>query len=142
MTWLFAGVLGIHVLCMTFWLGTMVFATILGGQAKVQQALQQHELTRRLAPRLDFAYPAAILLGVVCGILVGTVLGRIHTVAQLVTTPYGVTMSTAFVLVVVTVFTGPAAPPALKRAWMGRTHFSEALVLGAFICMMLMRIGL
>jgi len=142
MAWLFVVVLWIHVLCMTFWLGSAVFGTILGGQERVQEALEAHELTRRLAPRLNVAFPAAIMLGVVCGILLGTVLGRVRTISQLLTTPYGVTMLVALVMVVVAVLVGPAGPPRLKRPWMGGVHLGELLLVGAFTCMMLMRVGL
>jgi hypothetical protein len=104
--------------------------------------LEANPLTRSLVPRLFVAYPVAILLGVVTGVLLGTVFGPIHKASDLVTTPYGITVSVAFLLVVIAVVSGPAAPPALKRLGWSRPGLGEACLVGAFTCMMLLRVGL
>lgn len=142
MPWIYLGVLWIHVFCMTFWLGSAIFGTVLGGQARVQEVLEAHPLTRPLVPRLFVVYPIAILTGVVTGVLLGTLLGPIRRVSDLATTPYGVTVSVAFVLVVIAVVAGPAAPPPVKRLGLSRPGVGEACLLGAFSCMMLLRVGL
>jgi uncharacterized membrane protein len=140
--WFYVGVLWVHVFCMTFWLGSAIFGTLLGGQARVQAAMEANPLTRSLVPRLFVAYPIAILLGVVTGVLLGTMFGPIHKASDLVTTPYGITVSIAFLLVVVAVVGGPAAPPPLKRLGLNRPGLGEACLVGAFTCMMLLRVGL
>jgi uncharacterized membrane protein len=140
--WYYVGVLWVHVFCMTFWLGSAIFGTVLGGQARVQAVMEANPLTRPLVPRLFVAYPVAILLGVVTGVLLGTVFGPIRKFSDLATTSYGITISVAFLLVVIAVVGGPAAPPALKRIGLNRPGLGEACLVGAFTCMMLLRVGL
>jgi putative copper export protein len=142
MVWYLVPLLWVHVFCMSFWLGSAIFATVLGGQPKLQAVLDGHELTRRLAPRLNVVFPVAILTGVLTGIALGTIFGPIRSVGALFNTAYGLTMVLAFLLVVVALAVGPAAPPAWKPAWVGRLHVGEATLVGAFTCMMFMRVGL
>jgi putative copper export protein len=142
MPWFYVGVLWVHVFCMTFWLGSAIFGTVLGGQARMQEAMKAHPLTRPFVPRLFVVFPVAIVTGVVTGVLLGTVMGPIRAVSDLVTTPYGITVSVAFILVVVAVIGGPAAPPPLKRLGLSRPLVGEACLVGAFTCMMLLRVGL
>jgi hypothetical protein len=123
-------------------MGSAIFATILGGQARVQAVLEQHDLTRGAAPRLMLAYPVAIFVGIACGITLGTVFGPVHSVGALLGTAYGITMLTAFILVVVALVFGPATPASFKPAWAARIKLGEACILGAFTCMMLLRVGL
>jgi copper resistance protein D len=141
MVWLLGPLLGIHILCMTFWMGSMIFGTVLGGQSRVQAALEANDATRHLVHRLFVVYPVAILTGVITGILLGTVFGPVKTVGLLVGTPFGLTMAAAFLLVVFAVVFGPAGPPN-KPAWMKRGPFGEVAILAAFGCMILMRYGL
>jgi uncharacterized membrane protein len=140
--WFFVGVLWVHVFCMTFWLGSAIFGTVLGGQAKVQAVMEANPLTRPLVPRLFVVFPVAILTGVVTGVLLGTVFGPIRKFADLATTSYGITVSIAFVLVVIAIVSGPAAPPPLKRLGLSRPGLGEACLVGAFTCMILLRVGL
>jgi hypothetical protein len=51
-------------------------------------------------------------------------------------------VSVAFVLVLFAVVSGPAAPPPLKRIGLSRPGLGEACLVGAFTCMMLLRVGL
>jgi putative copper export protein len=141
MVWLLAPLLWIHITCMTFWMGSMIFATILGGQRRVQAALESNEVTRPVVARLNTIYPVAILIGVITGILLGTVFGPINSVGSLVTTAFGLTMSAAFLLVVVALAFGPAGPPN-KPAWLTRRYVGEVAIMGAFTCMVLMHYGL
>jgi copper resistance protein D len=141
MVWLLAPLLWIHITCMTFWMGSMIFATIFGGQQRIQAALENDERTRHLVPRLYTIYPVAILIGVVTGILLGTVFGPIKSVASLVSTPFGLTMAAAFLLVVVALAFGPSGPPN-KPAWLKRRYVAELAIMGAFTCMVLMAYGL
>jgi putative copper export protein len=141
MVWLLAPLLWIHITCMTFWMGSMIFATILGGQRRVQAALESNEVTRPVVARLNTIYPVAILIGVITGILLGTVFGPINSVGSLVTTAFGLTMSAAFLLVVVALAFGPAGPPN-KPKWLTRRYVGEVAIMGAFTCMVLMHYGL
>jgi putative copper export protein len=141
MVWLLAPLLWIHITVMTFWMGSMIFATIFGGQQRIQAALENDERTRHLVPRLYTIYPAAILVGVITGILLGTVFGRIKSIGLLVSTPFGLTMAAAFLLVLVALAFGPSGPPN-KPAWMTRRYVGELAIMGAFSCMVLMRYGL
>jgi putative copper export protein len=141
MIWLLAPLLWVHVLCMSFWMGSMIFGVVLGGQGSVQKALESHIGTSHLVARLYAAYPAAILTGVITGILLGTLLGPIKSFALLVGTPFGLTMTAAFLLVVIALLFGPAGPPN-KPAWMARGGVAELAILGAFSCMVLMHYGL
>ena len=141
MVWLLAPLLWIHITCMTFWMGSMIFATIFGGQQRIQAALEHDERTRLIVPRLSTIYPIAILIGVLTGILLGTVFGPIKSVAALAGTPFGLTMSAAFLLVVVALAFGPAGPPN-KPAWMKPRYVGELAIMGAFTCMVLMHYGL
>ncbi|HEX6547176.1 MAG TPA: hypothetical protein VF134_00345 [Candidatus Dormibacteraeota bacterium] len=100
--------LWIHVFCMAFWMGSMVFGLILGGADGVQQALTGDARTTRLLRRLPLAYGIAIPLGIVTGILLGTVFGPVRSLAALFT-PYGLTMAAAFLLVAVAGAGGTAA---------------------------------
>lgn len=50
MLWLLAPLLWIHITCMTFWMGSMIFATIFGGQQRIQAALENDERTRHWSP--------------------------------------------------------------------------------------------
>ena len=104
--------------------------------------MEANPLTRPLVPRLFVAYPIAILLGVVTGVLLGTVFGPIHKASDLVPTLYGITVSIAFLLVVIAVVGGPAAPLPLKRLGLNKPGLGEACLVGAFTCMMLLRVGL
>jgi putative copper export protein len=141
MLWLLAPLLWIHIVCMTFWMGSMIFATILGGQRRVQTALESNELTRPVVARLNTIFPVAILNGVITGILLGTVFGPIKSIGLLVGTPFGLTMTAAFLLVVFALVFGPAGPPN-KPAWMTRRYVGELAIMGAFTCMVLMHYGL
>ena len=140
MVWLLVPLLWVHITCMTFWMGSMIFATILGGQPRVQAALEGNSETRILARRLSLVFPVAILIGVITGILLGTVFGPIKSFGLLVGTPFGLTMTAAFLLVVVALAFGPTGPP--KPAWMTRGHVGELAIFGAFTCMVLMHYGL
>src|ERR1700737_4624961 len=111
MVWLLVPLLWVHITCMTFWMGSMIFATILGGQPRVQAALEGHSETRILARRLTVVFPVAILIGVITCILLGTVFGPIKGFGLLVATRFGLTMTAAFLLVVVALALGPAGPP-------------------------------
>jgi hypothetical protein len=104
--------------------------------------MEAHPLTRPLVPRLFIVYPVAILTGVVTGVVLGTVFGPIRRFSDFATTPYGITVSVAFVLVLFAVVSGPAAPPPLKRIGLSRPGLGEACLVGAFTCMMLLRVGL
>ena len=119
----------------------MIFSTILGGQPDVQAVLEKDERTRHLIPRLLVVFPVAILIGVIAGILLATVFGPIKSFGSLVSTPFGLTMTAAFLLVVIAVVIGPGGPPD-KPVWMGRGHVGEIAILGAFSCMVLMHYGL
>ena len=141
MLWLLAPLLWIHITCMSFWMGSMIFATIFGGQQRIQAALEHDERTRHIVPRLSTIYPIAILIGVLTGILLGTVFGPIKSVGSLLTTAFGLTMSAAFLLVVVALALGPAGPPN-KPAWMKPRYVGELTIMGAFTCMVLMHYGL
>lgn len=141
MVWVLAPLLWIHITCMTFWMGSMIFATILGGQAGLQAALDAHAATRNVSARLNVVFPVAILTGVITGILLGTVFGPIKSVGLLVGTSFGLTMSAAFVLVVVALAFGPAGPPN-KPAWLTRRYVGELAIMGAFTCMVLMHYGM
>ncbi|MDQ6691827.1 MAG: hypothetical protein M3Z13_03560 [Candidatus Dormibacteraeota bacterium] len=142
MVWVWLPLLWIHVLTMSFWLGSAIFSTVLGGQDKVQSVLENNALTRAFTPRLFIVFPVAILLGVLSGIALGIVFGRVTSFADLFGTAYGLTMLMAFLLVVMAMAVGPAAPPALKPEWVKRVRLGEAGIVGAFTCMMLMRVGL
>jgi len=140
MVWVLGPLLWIHIACMTFWMGSMFFGTVVGGQSRVQTALEAHDGTRQLVRRLFVIFPAAILTGVITGILLGTVFGPIKSFALLVGTPFGLTMSAAFALVVVALVFGPSGPP--KPAWMTRGPIGEVAIVAAFTCMVLMHYGL
>jgi putative copper export protein len=141
MAWVLVPLLWVHILCMSFWMGSMIFATVLGGQKRVQSALEAHPSTRGVVARLNTVFPVAILVGVITGVLLGTLFGPIKSVAALVGTPFGLTMSAAFVLVVIALLFGPAGPPN-KPAWMTRGGVGELCILGAFSCMVLLHYGL
>ncbi|MDQ6876585.1 MAG: hypothetical protein M3082_02590 [Candidatus Dormibacteraeota bacterium] len=141
MVWLLGPLLGVHILCMTFWMGSMIFATILGGQRRVQDALEANAATRHLVRRLTIVFPVAILIGVITGVLLGTVFGPVKSLALLLGTTFGLTMTAAFLLVVFAVMFGPAGPPN-KPKWTTRGPFGEVAILAAFGCMILMRYGL
>jgi putative copper export protein len=141
MGWVSIPVLWVHILCMSFWMGSMLFATVLGGQPRVQAALEASPSMRVMTARLNTIFPVAILIGVVTGILLGTLSGPIRSVGALVGTAYGLTMIAAFVLVVIAIMFGPAGPPT-KPAWMRIPGVGEVAILGAFSCMVLMRYGL
>jgi putative copper export protein len=141
MGWVPIPVLWVHILCMSFWMGSMLFATVLGGQPRVQAALEASPSMRVMTARLNTIFPVAILIGVVTGILLGTLSGPIRSVGALVGTAYGLTMIAAFVLVVIAIMFGPAGPPT-KPAWMRIRGVGEVAILGAFSCMVLMRYGL
>ena len=141
MVWLLAPLLWIHITCMTFWMGSMIFATIFGGQQRIQVALENDERTRHIVPRLYTIYPIAIVIGVISGILLGTVFGPIKSVGSLVGTTFGLTMTAAFLLVVVALAFGPAGPPN-KPVWMKPRYVGELAIMGAFTCMVLMHYGL
>ena len=136
----YAAVLWIHVACMTFWMGSMIFGLVLGGAGKVQAALLANETTGPMLRRLPLAYGIAIPMGVVAGILMGTVFGPVRSLAAL-TTPYGLTMLAALVLVIVAIAAGRPTPDR-KSDWTARWRVGEAGILGAFTCMMLLRFGL
>lgn len=140
MVWVLAPLLWIHIVCMTFWMGSMFFATVFGGQARVQAALEAHDGTRQMVRRLYVIFPVAILTGVITGILLGTVFGPIKSVGLLVGTPFGLTMSAAFLLVVIALAFGPTGPP--KPKWMTRGPLGEIAIVAAFSCMVLMHYGL
>ena len=140
MVWVLGPLLWIHITCMTFWMGSMIFGSVFGGQARVQAALEAHDATRQMVRRLYVIYPVAILIGVITGILLGTVFGPIKSFALLVGTPFGLTMAAAFVLVLFALAFGPSGPP--KPAWMTRGPFAEIAIVAAFSCMVLMRYGL
>jgi putative copper export protein len=141
MAWVLVPLLWVHILCMSFWMGSMIFATVLGGQKRVQSALEAHASTQGVVARLQTIFPVAILIGVITGVLLGTVFGPIKSLGALVGTPFGLTMSAAFVLVVIAVLFGPAGPPS-KPAWMTRGGIGELSILGAFSCMVLLHYGL
>jgi copper resistance protein D len=140
MVWVLGPLLWIHIACMTFWMGSMFFGSVFGGQARIQAALEAHDATRQMVRRLYVIFPVAILAGVITGILLGTVFGPIKSFGLLVGTPFGLTMSAAFLLVVFAVSFGPSGPP--KPAWMTRGPFAEIAIVAAFSCMVLMRYGL
>jgi hypothetical protein len=48
---------------MTFWLGSAIFGTVLGGQARMREAMEAHPLTRPFVPRLFVVFPVAIVTG-------------------------------------------------------------------------------
>jgi putative copper export protein len=141
MALIFIPLLWVHILCMSFWMGSMLFATVLGGRNRVQAALEASPGMQVVTARLNTIFPIAILIGVITGILLGTVFGAIKSVGALVGTAYGLTMTAAFVLVVVAIIFGPAGPPT-KPAWMRTTGVGEVAILAAFTCMVLMRYGL
>ena len=141
MIWLLAPLLWVHILCMTFWMGSMIFGTILGGQPRVQSALEASDATRHLVHRLSVVFPIAILAGVATGILLGTVFGPVKNVGLLVGTPFGLTMTAAFLLVVIAMASGPTGPPN-KPAFLKRGGIGEVAILSAFSCMILMHYGL
>jgi copper resistance protein D len=140
MVWVLGPLLWIHVACMSFWMGSMFFGSVFGGQARVQAALEAHDATRQMVRRLYVIFPIAILAGVITGILLGTVFGPVKSFGLLVSTPFGLTMSAAFLLVVFALAFGPSGPP--KPAWMTRGPFAEIAIVAAFSCMVLMRYGL
>jgi putative copper export protein len=141
MTWVFIPLLWVHILCMSFWMGSMLFATVLGGQPRVQAALEATPSMRAVTARLNTIFPVAILTGVITGILLGTVFGTIKSLGALVGTAYGLTMTAAFVLVVIAIMFGPAGPPT-KPAWLRIKGVGEVAILAAFTCMVLMRYSL
>jgi putative copper export protein len=140
MVWVLGPLLWIHIACMSFWMGSMFFASVFGGQARVQVALEAHDATRQMVRRLYVIFPIAILAGVITGILLGTIFGPVKSFRLLVSTPFGLTMSAAFVLVVFALAFGPSGPP--KPAWMTRGPFAEIAIVAAFTCMVLMHYGL
>ena len=140
MVWVLGPLLWIHIACMTFWMGSMFFGSVLGGQARVQAALEAHDATRQMVRRLYVIFPVGILAGVITGILLGTVFGPIKSFGLLVGTPFGLTMSAAFLLVIFAVSFGPSGPP--KPGWMTRGPFAEIAIVAAFSCMVLMHYGL
>ena len=143
MAWdlLHAGVLWIHVVCMAFWMGSMIFGLVLGGSGRVQAALVANAGTAPMLRRLPVAFGVAVPAGVVSGILMGTVFGPVRGLTTLLT-PYGLTMSVALVLVLATLAFGPPSPDEKPGWWVGRWHIREAGIMGAFTCMMLMRFGI
>jgi putative copper export protein len=132
----------IHIAAMTFWFGSAIFSTILGGQPAVQAALEKDERTRNLVPRLYVAFPVAILIGVVAGLLLGTVFGPIRSFGLLFGTAYGLTFLAAIVFAVIAAATGPAGPPAAWKVRLQAMRTGEAALVGAFACMILMHYGL
>jgi putative copper export protein len=141
MVWVLGPLLWIHIACMTFWMGSMFFGSVFGGQARVQAALEAHDATRQMVRRLYVIFPVAILTGVITGILLGTVFGPIKSFGLLVGTPFGLTMFAAFLLVVIAVAFGPSGPPN-KPAWLRRGGVGEVAIVAAFTCMVLMHYGL
>src|SRR5258708_36645101 len=95
MAWVFIPLLWVHILCMSFWMGSMLFATVLGGQPRVQAALEATPSTRAVTARLNTIFPVAILIGVITGILLGIVFGPLHSLRAPRGTPYGRTPTVA-----------------------------------------------
>jgi copper resistance protein D len=141
MVWVLGPLLWIHVACMSFWMGSMFFASVFGGQARVQAALEAHDATRLMVRRLYVIFPVAILAGVITGILLGTIFGPIKSFGLLVGTAFGLTMSAAFLLVVIALAFGPSGPPN-KPAWLRVPGVAEVAIVAAFTCMVLMHYGL
>ena len=141
MIYLHVGLLWIHVLCMTFWMGSMLFGLVLGGAERLQVVLAQDRVMAAVLKRLPVAFGIAIPVGIVSGILVATVGGPIQSWSVLFGSAYGRTLLVAFLLVVVAAASGPPTPEHADR-WTRRAHVGEIGILGAFTCMMLLRFGL
>lgn|ERR1700686_3160957 len=141
MIWVLGPLLWIHIVCMTFWMGSMFFGIVVGGQSRAQAALEAHAGTRQMVRRLFVVFPVAILTGVITGILLGTVFGPIKSFALLVGTAFGLTIFAAFLLVVIALAFGPSGPPN-KPAWLRVPGVAEVAIVAAFTCMVLMHYGL
>lgn len=133
--------LWIHVLCMSFWMGSMLFGLVLGGAERMQVVLGQDGVMAGMLKRLPVAFGVAIPVGIVSGILVATVGGPVQSWSMLFGTAYGRTLIAAFVLVLVAAASGPPRPETAER-WTRKARLGEIGILGAFTCMMLLRFGL
>lgn len=138
---LHVALLWIHVLCMSFWMGSMLFGLVLGGAGRIQLVLAQDSVMLGLLKRLPIAFGVAIPLGIVSGILVATVGGPVQSWSMLLGTAYGRTLIAAFLLVLLAAGSGPPRPETASR-WTRRARLGEIGILGAFTCMMLLRFGL
>lgn len=138
---LHVALLWIHVLCMSFWMGSMLFGLVLGGAGQMQAVLHTNAVTAGLVKRLPVAFGIAIPVGIVSGILVATVGGPIRSWSVLFGTAYGRTLIVAFLLVVMAAAAGPPTPERAE-SWTRKARLGEIGILGAFTCMMLLRFGL
>lgn len=142
MIWFLVVLRWIHVLAMTFWFGSAIFATVVGGLPVVQAALEGNEKTNRIVPRLFVVFPIAILIGVVSGVLLGTVFGPIKSLDVLLGTAYGRTFFAALLFGLVALVSGPAGPPMEWKRKLLDMRLGELALGGAFTCMILMHYGL
>lgn len=138
---LHVALLWIHVLCMSFWMGSMLFGLVLGGAERLQLVLGQDGVMAGMLSRLPLAYGVAIPVGILSGILVATVGGPIQSWSVLFGTAYGRTLIAAFLLVTLAAGSGPPRPEKAHH-WTRKARLGEIGILGAFTCMMLLRFGL
>jgi putative copper export protein len=131
--WLQFSVRWLHILGATVWFGSFLILTYV-----VRPSLTDDELAAqasRIGPRaLRIVVPSIVVVGIT-GLLLGTIFGPIHSLADLVSTAYGLTWLAAIVL-------GGLAFWPTKPGWMRRVHAEAIGFFGAFTAMILLHFGL